>query len=238
MKDLTGALSMLKQYEGSILYMYRDSRGYVTVGVGFLLDSAEGATKYTFYLNAAAAAQPPVVHQPVPPKPAKPGPTPAGKAPYPQPAIPSVAQKATADQIKAEWTSIKSKATPHPAKFYEKFTTMKMLQGDIDAALTTKINSFEGSARQTFSDWDDFASPAQLALLDMIYNLGSLSDFPKLVNAANKKDWATCAAECHREGPKDQRNNDTRDRFLAAAKEQPLTPPSVKPGVAVQPTPP
>lgn len=210
MKDLASALSMLKQYEGNIPYMYLDSRGYVTVGVGFLLDSANAATNYTFYLNVAAVTQP-------------------------SPVVLSVPQKATADQIKGEWTKIKGQATPHLANFYEKFTTMKMLQGDIDAALTTKINSFEGSARQIFSDWDSFASSAQLALLDMIYNLGSLSAFPKLVGAANKKDWATCAAECHREGPSEQRNNDTRNRFLAAAKEQPLTPPPAKPGAVTQP---
>lgn len=196
MKDLAGALSMFKEYEGNIPYMYLDSRGYVTVGVGFLLDSANAATDYAFCLSNAAAV------------------------PCPPAAVPSVPQKATADQIKAEWEKIKCQAIPHLASFYEKFATMRMMPSDIDTVLTAKINEFEASARRTFPNWDTFPSSAQLALLDMIYNLGSLRDFPKLVAAAQKKDWVTCAAECYRNGPSEQRNNDTKNRFLAAAKEQ------------------
>ena len=212
MKDLAVALSMLKTYEGNIPYMYLDSRGFVTVGVGFLLSSADDAPSYIFYLNPAP---------PVPPIP----PTPGAKLPPPVP-VPRGPQKATAVQIKAEWTNMKGQATNHVESFYQKFTTMKMLPGDIDSVLTVKANSFEAKGRQTFANWDDFASAAQLALLDMIYNLGSLTAFPSLTKFALAKDWANCAEQCHREGPSEQRNEDTKNRFLAAAKEQPLPPPA------------
>lgn len=210
MKDLAGCLAMLKTYEGNFPYMYLDSRGYVTVGVGFLLSTAADATNYTFYLNPAPPAPPPVQRPGTPP-------------PRPVP-VPSGPQKATDAQIKAEWTNINGQAKNHLATFYQRFTTMKMQQSDIDFALTQKINTFEGKARQTFANWDDFPACAQLALLDMIYNLGSLSAFPSLVKFATAKDWKNAAAQCHRDGPSDQRNNDTNDRFLAAAKEQPLPP--------------
>lgn len=180
---------MLKSYEGNIPYMYLDSRGCVTVGVGFLLISADDAVNYSFVLNTSLAAP----------------------------------QKATAAQIKAEWTSMKAQSPNHLESYYQRFTTMKMLQFDIDMTLTQKVNNFEAKARQTFVGWDDFASHAQLALLDMIYNLGSLAAFPTLTKFAAAKDWKNAAAQCHREGPSDFRNNATRDRFLAAAKEQPLS---------------
>ena len=190
MKDLAGTLAMLKGFEGSFPYMYLDSRGYVTVGVGFWLDTAGTAANYAFYLNSA----------------------------------PSGSQKATPDQIQAEWSHLKCQAANHLETYYQPFTTMHMLDCDIDALLTLKVNSFEAQVRRVFSNWDDFPACAQLALLDMIYNLGSLTAFPKLVSFALNKNWAGCAAQCYRQGPGEERNNDTRNRFLAAAQEQPLAP--------------
>jgi GH24 family phage-related lysozyme (muramidase) len=187
MKDLAGALTMLKGYEGNLAYMYLDSRGFVTVGVGFLLRTAQDATLFTFWKNP-----------------------------------PAVSEKATGDEIKREWTAINGKPHPHLAAYYKPFTTLAMSQPDIDTVLTKNIDKFEGKARQVFVEWDKFPSAAQLALLDMIYNLGSLDAFPMLVGSARKKDWATCANECHRSGPGQQRNDDTKNRFVAAAKEQAL----------------
>jgi GH24 family phage-related lysozyme (muramidase) len=137
------------------------------------------------------------------------------------------AQKATSDEIAKEWATVKGKPYPHLADYYRPCTTMAMLQTDIDAQLIKKISQFEGQARQLFAEWDSFPSTAQLALLDMIYNLGSLTAFPALVGCVRKKDWASCANQCHRLGPSDQRNEDTKNRFLAAAKEQPLVAPPV-----------
>jgi GH24 family phage-related lysozyme (muramidase) len=134
----------------------------------------------------------------------------------------SQAQKATSDEIAKEWAAVKAKPYPHLADYYRVCTTMAMSQPDIDAQLTKNISRFEAQARQLFPEWDSFPSAAQLALLDMIYNLGSLTAFPALVGSATKKDWASCANQCHRVGPSQQRNDDTKNRFLAASKEQPL----------------
>jgi GH24 family phage-related lysozyme (muramidase) len=187
MKDLAAALAMLKNYEGCYPYMYLDSLGYVTVGVGFLLETEDSAVDYAFLLNQGN-------------------------------------QNAAPSQIKAEWNRIKSQVPNHLGTYYRQFTTMQMAQPAIDQVLTVKLNAFEALARKTFAEWDDFPSAAQLALIDMIYNLGSLTNFPRLVRYAKKRDWTNCAAQCFRKGPGDQRNNETRDRFLAAAKEQSLTP--------------
>jgi GH24 family phage-related lysozyme (muramidase) len=56
--------------------------------------------------------------------------------------------------------------------------------------------------------------------LDMVYNLGleGLLKFKKLKAAVESGDWASAAAQSHRNGPSDDRNDWTSDMFLAAAK--------------------
>jgi len=40
---------IMRKYEGNIPYMYRDKKGYVTVGIGHLLSSVSDAQKLPFY---------------------------------------------------------------------------------------------------------------------------------------------------------------------------------------------
>lgn len=47
--------SKLEQYEGRVEHMYLDTRGYVTVGVGHMMDTAEDAKKVAF-VNAASGS--------------------------------------------------------------------------------------------------------------------------------------------------------------------------------------
>ena len=217
MKDNAGALQMLKTYEGDYPYMYVDSQGYVTVGVGFMIPNATAATFYPFLLNKPRLAQAashkgtvharPTLHNPVTPV--------------------LLDNKATAKEIRAEWRKIHAKPRNHLAPWYERFTSMTLTNFEIDRILQDKVNRFESRLKSLFSTWDDFPAPAQNALLDMVYNLGSLQAFPTLVTAANNHDWTKCAANSHRMGPSDQRNDETRDRFLEAAKQQkPLVAPA------------
>jgi GH24 family phage-related lysozyme (muramidase) len=49
----------LEQWEGSVSHMYKDTRGYVTVGIGFMIPSAASAKAYGFVKrddNKAATA--------------------------------------------------------------------------------------------------------------------------------------------------------------------------------------
>jgi lysozyme len=42
--DYPGLREMLKQHEGVVPYVYKDSLGYDTIGVGFLVDKKKGGT--------------------------------------------------------------------------------------------------------------------------------------------------------------------------------------------------
>jgi GH24 family phage-related lysozyme (muramidase) len=212
-KDSAGAIAMLENFEGNYSHMYIDTKGYVTVGVGFMIPSATAAVSYGFYLSNPRAAHlahanSPHLH--------------AAKRNHPPstpPTNPS-GDKANADEVKAEWTQMHGRPSSHLAGWYAQYATMYMIQSDIDRLLQSKIDGFEAQLSSLFGTWSDFPSAAQLALLDMIYNLGSLGGFPKLCDSARYHEWTKCAAECHRMGPSDARNDATRDRFLAAATEQ------------------
>ncbi|HEX4229217.1 MAG TPA: hypothetical protein VHZ07_11140 [Bryobacteraceae bacterium] len=214
MKDAAGAITMLENFEGNYSHMYVDTKGYVTVGVGFMIPSAGAAVGYTFYLaNPRPAAHSPHVRGPHPHT------APRVTVASTPPTNPS-GTRATPEEIKGEWTHMHGRPSGHLAGWYAQYATMYMIQSDIDRLLQGKINSFEAQLTSSFATWDAFPAEAQLALLDMIYNLGSLGGFPKLCDSARYHEWTKCAAECHRMGPSDERNNATRDRFLAAAKEQ------------------
>ncbi|HEX4808707.1 MAG TPA: hypothetical protein VH325_07255 [Bryobacteraceae bacterium] len=221
MKDAAGAITMLETFEGNYAHMYVDTKGYVTVGVGFMIPSAVAAVSYTFYLasprNAPSAQAKGANHHVAP------------KAPVPStPPTNPGGDKANAEELKAEWTKMHGKPSGHLAHWYAQYASMYMIQSDIDRLLQSKVNGFESQLKSLFTTWDDFPASAQLALLDMTYNLGSLGGFPKLCDSARHHDWAKCAAECHRVGPSDARNNATRDRFLNSSKEQQPLP---RPGV-------
>jgi hypothetical protein len=53
----------------------------------------------------------------------------------------------------------------------------------------------------------------------MAFNLGVnglISHFPRLIAAVKARDWKTCAAQCHRNGISDERNQKTLDLFRQA----------------------
>jgi len=57
MKDYSKAAAMLKEFEGNVTWMYLDTRGYVTVGVGEMIPTAAAARHYPFYHRAPKSGQ-------------------------------------------------------------------------------------------------------------------------------------------------------------------------------------
>jgi len=94
-----------------------------------------------------------------------------------------------------------------------------MDSAQIDEVNAADIERFEDALRAQLPAWDTYPEPAQLALFDMAFNLGVsglFRKFPKMIAAVRARDWATAAAQCHRNGIQDARNEETADLFRQA----------------------
>jgi GH24 family phage-related lysozyme (muramidase) len=103
---------------------------------------------------------------------------------------------------------------------YRQFTTLDLADDDIFELLKTVDADFQQKLRDNFTGYDDYPAPVKRALTDMVYNLGigGLLKYSHMRKSIADKDWKKAAAECHRNGPSEERNNWTRDLFLEAAK--------------------
>ena len=191
MLDTTTYLPKLKEFEGVFSYMYLDTAGNVTVGVGKMLPNATEAQKLGFVRRADASAKPPVL----------PGP-------------------ATADEIKADFDNVKKQSVGKLATYYKQFTKLDLPDTVIDSLLKAEVTTFTTGLKASFPDFDSYPAEACAALFDMAYNLGITkltSQFPTFVKAVKDKDWTTAAKECKRGGIGDARNDWAKAQFEKVA---------------------
>ena len=88
-----------------------------------------------------------------------------------------------------------------------------------DLAAARLQREFLPGIRRLCPGFDGYPQPAQRALVDMAYNLGvgGLAKFPSMLQACERGDFAAAAGECHRRTCRDDRNEATRELFLAAS---------------------
>src|SRR5436305_14556917 len=108
------ALPKLKEFEGTIRFMYVDSTGNVTVGVGTLLANAAAAQKLTFQRRPDPTAIPPI----------------------------TLARPATAAEILADFNNVARQPQGQAADSYRKFTKLDMPEAAIDALLESRVKEF------------------------------------------------------------------------------------------------
>ena len=128
---------------------------------------------------------------------------------------------AASDQEKTdEWTLISQQDPGHAASFYDQFCKLRMNNDDVLSLLQNELQATETSLEGAFTDYDTYPVKAQEGLIDMAYNLGLngvLTKFPTFTQAVRNKDWNTAAAQCHRVGIQDARNQAVMQLFLDAA---------------------
>ena len=193
-------LPMLKQFEGNYSFMYLDTTGNVTVGVGFELPNVKAAQKLPFVRRPCLVSVPPVL----------PGP-------------------ATLDEIKADFQSVDAQPSGRFATYYRPLTKLDLPKVAIDSILNAEVATLLKSLKADFPDYDSYPEQACAALFDMAYNLGLgmlTSQFTSFCAAIKARDWATAASECHRKGIQTSRNEWTKAQLLKAAASMPKTAPS------------
>lgn len=167
-----------RQHEGAISWMYKDSVGVVTIGIGHALETAAEA-RHIFLINQ--------------------------------------------DEAEADWTTIKSMLAGRVAAYYAAYTKLRITERAIDALFERDCDGWLFWCCKLIKGFEDFPQPAQLALLDMAYNLGGDAlvhrKWPRLMAAVRARNWAVCAIESNRPQLSSARNDWTRQQFMAAERE-------------------
>jgi GH24 family phage-related lysozyme (muramidase) len=181
------AVRQLTIFEGSIPWLYRDTRGNVTVGVGKMLPTLAAAVT----LHGAHPFQ--CEHRP-----------------------------ALVADIMADWNRLQHLpfGQEYAAGGYKALMSVYLLEADIDALLREVVTQFDNDLRRDYPDYDSLPDGVKLALIDMDYNLGDAKlrhAYPRFDAAVDAKDYTTMAAQCHRGGIPQERNDWTKNLFLAAA---------------------
>ena len=187
-------LKALKHWEGEHSFMYADTRGYVTTGIGHLLKTPE------------AALQLPWRHS-------KTG----------QPATPAEV-KSTFARIREAAVQFKQdhpNAKGIPAATCGKLSDLVLPEGLATKLATSRLDTeFLPHLRKLFPGFDHYPAPAQHAIVDMGYNLGvaKLKDeFPAFVAACRAGNFVDAARESHRSSCREERNGATADLLNQAA---------------------
>ena len=126
---------------------------------------------------------------------------------------------ATAAEIQAGYASVAAAGKGRVASAYAPLSQCRMADADIDALVSGYVDEFETSLAAALPNWKRYPAPAQAALFDMAFNLGlgGLKKFPHLLAAVDAGQWDVAAAQCHRQGIAEIRNQQTADLFRQAA---------------------
>ena len=126
---------------------------------------------------------------------------------------------ATTAEIQTDYSSVAAAQKGLVATAYAPLTECRMAASDIDALIAADVTSFETSLAAALPKWNTYPEPAQGALFDMAFKLGigGLMKFHNMLVAVNAGQWDVAAAQCHRQGIGEARNQQTAALFLQAA---------------------
>lgn len=131
---------------------------------------------------------------------------------------------ATEGEIGVEYRLIAGKVDEigQDADHFGQFTNLYLPQSDIDRLVTDHMRGDFDALLRLFPGFGNLPLSAQIALWDMIYNLGPpklRTDFPRLRQAILDGDWEEAALQSHRIGPSEERNQYVFELFMDAAEE-------------------
>ena len=185
----------LIDYEDSINHLYLDTKGKVTVGIGHLIANKNAMSGVSLY-----KVKNKLLTQPA-----------------------TLLEKMTeyANIAKLPW------GKRYGAKSFEKHTTLRMKEFDINTLLNKHIDNFYRELKNIYKkdkgyskNFDDFDSKVQLALFDMIFNLGAtklVNSFPKFNEAIKSGDFEKAAIQSHRLDVHEARNKHVQKLFEDAS---------------------
>jgi GH24 family phage-related lysozyme (muramidase) len=196
-------LDFTKPLEGVVQWMYLDVDGWVTTGIGNLIDA--GKTKW---------------------KPAPGDEKPALALPWAD----RKTKKKVTDKtvITTEWNLIKGKKDLATGGWVEagKVATLELSMADVLDLVSKKLESNAVELAKGFPGFKDFPADAQLGMLSMAWAMGAgyATTWKNFIKAVNKKtdgqadpDWDAASKECFMKGKGIEKRNDAdKQLFLNA----------------------
>lgn len=184
----------IEEYEGRIDHLYLDSVGKVTVGVGHLIPNRLATA--SIKLHKAVNGLP--------------------------------TQPATPKEKEDEYAAIVKQKKGFKASAYKQYASLMMSAAEIDRLRDAHIDTFYRELTILYrkkrgypNDFDSLPKDVQLALFDMVFNLGAtkiVSTFPTFDRYLKKGDWAQAALASNRPQVSLARNRYVKDLLLSAAK--------------------
>jgi GH24 family phage-related lysozyme (muramidase) len=132
---------------------------------------------------------------------------------------------ATPAQASADFERVAAAQKGMLASAYAGLTQCRMSDGGIQALVEADVLAFEARLAATLPNWNSYPGPAQEALFDMVFNLGlgGLKKFPTMLAAIDAGDWNTAAAQSHRQGIGEARNQEIAALFRSASPAPPTS---------------
>lgn len=181
----------LYQYEGKFNHLYLDTKGKITVGVGHLVSNKIAIASVPLYKTK-------------------------NNLPF---------QLASLQEKQSEYDKIAKLpwGQRYGAATFKPHTTLVMKDADINQLLDRHIDNFYKELSNIFKkangysdDFDKFHKNVQLALFDMIFNLGAtkiMNGFPNFNKALKVSDWKKASTESSRSDVSPTRNQYVKQLF-------------------------
>jgi len=128
---------------------------------------------------------------------------------------------ATHDEIRADYDRVSQQVPSQIASYYKKYSSLTLPDDEIDRLTEEHIETFERQLKNIYRDFKNFPQEAQLALFDIVFNVGATNlrlKWPKMNQAINDFDWLEAAKHSKRRPPiSSRRNKYVNDLFEKAA---------------------
>lgn len=139
-------------------------------------------------------------------------------------------RRASGAEKEAEWRRVRALSADGAklnfvAEHYLKGAQLFITGDEAQRLMLLKLDEFLGNLRKIYPGFDTFPEDAQVALMDMIYNLGwkvktVFVSFTRSINDPKGPDWKKAADQSRRPQLSLERNRDVRNLFLAADRIQ------------------
>lgn len=125
-----------------------------------------------------------------------------------------------AGDITEEYARVQKARPAMSASAYKPLTAMDLNDGDINQLFQRTADKMIVRLMSIFPEYSDWPMPAQLAVLDMAWNLGPNAlplNWPKLSAALRRKNWQEAALHSYRPQSHHRRNEAVQGLFARAA---------------------